>query len=194
MFSCLWRHHCTENLGKTSNHQRLLIIKSQINRFEYTRKVHFISRMEPLVTNKKVLVLLCVCPPDKSMSIGNRAICVIFALVVFILNASVVQVHFSYFLTFLSINLAESLYALMYGIAFCAPVYGMISTLFVRNEFGGIFKQLSAIYRNSKCFHTFTQQPVSYNHTCLQSIFLVHHITIKMRNALHFDFWHKRIS
>lgn len=106
--------------------------------------------MEPLVTNKKVLVFLCVCPPDESMSVGNRAICIISAVIIFLLNASVVEVHFSYFLTFSSVNLAESLYALMYGIAFCAPVYGMISTLFVRNEFGGIFRKLSAIYRASE--------------------------------------------
>lgn len=114
--------------------------------------------MKPLVTNKKVLVFLCVCPPDKSMSVGSRAICIISSLIIFILNASVVEVHFSYFLTFVSINLADSLYALMYGIAFCAPVYGMISTLFVRKQFGGIFKKLSAIYRASKCCNSFLQQ------------------------------------
>lgn len=107
--------------------------------------------MEPLVTNKKVLILLCVCPPDKSASVGHKIACILFALVIFILNASVVEVHLSYFSTFFSINLADSLYALMYGIAFFAPVYGMISTLFVRNQFGGIFRELSVIYRASEC-------------------------------------------
>lgn len=104
------------------------------------------------MTNKKVLVLLCMCPPDKTISVANKIVCTVFALIIFILNAMVVEVHLSFFLKFLSIDLAESLYALMYAIAFFAPVYGMISTLFVREQFGGIFKELSVIYRTSKCW------------------------------------------
>lgn len=128
--------------------------------------------MEPLVTNKKVLILLCVCSRDKSISVGNKTICIVFALMIFILNASVVEVNLSYFLTFISINLAESLYALMYGIAFFAPVYGMISTLFVRNQFGGIFRELSVIYRTS-----------TSDCNIPQIIF-----QFQMKNTLHFDF------
>lgn len=102
------------------------------------------------MTNKKVLILLCMCPPDKSTSVEKKIICTAFALMLFILNVMVMEVHFSYFLKYFSINLAESLYALMYAIAFFGVSYGMISIFFVRKQFGGIFKKLAAIYSASK--------------------------------------------
>lgn len=108
--------------------------------------------MKPLVTSKKVLILLCMCPDDKSFSIWKKIIRVVFAVMVFVLNAWVVEAHFSFFLKFMSINLAESLYAIMYAIAFFAPVYGMIIIFLLRNQIGCIFKNLSVIYDASKCW------------------------------------------
>lgn len=103
--------------------------------------------MKPLQTNKRVLIWLCMCSPNKKDSnLLKKIYRIAFALMIFIFNLWVVTAHLAFFWQFHSTHLDESLFALTNSTAFSIVMYIMIYAFFTRHQIRRIFKNLWKIY------------------------------------------------
>lgn len=106
----------------------------------------------PLETNRKVFIWLCMCPADKSTDKKeNRAhvICIVIvtALILTFFIASAV-----FFSKFASTDLEESLYALFQISATSGVMYLIAVAIIMRDKILNIFNKLSDIYEACKMF------------------------------------------
>lgn len=108
--------------------------------------------MEPLVTIKRVLVLLWMCPDDKTSGTQNEISYSIFTPLIFLTNFSIVVAHSMYVLKFISIDLEGSLNATMMSIMVSGVAFILPLTIILRQNVDSILKQLSNIYDSSECF------------------------------------------
>lgn len=103
-------------------------------------------RMKPMLTNKRMLIWLCMCSPNSRDPLLKKVYHIAFASMVFIFNLWVVAAHLAYFWTFRSTHLDESLFALTNATAFSVVMYSMIYAFFTRHQTRRIFKNLWKIY------------------------------------------------
>lgn len=106
--------------------------------------------MNPLVTNKKVLTWLCLCPAEKSTKWSWKLIYAIFALTIFTGNLCAFVVSVVYFMQFVSTDLEGCLYALYQIGAFSALIYMTMTAFYLRHEISALFESLSEIYHMCK--------------------------------------------
>lgn len=109
--------------------------------------------MEPLVTNRRCLVWLCICPADEYTSRWQKLAYIIFAMFVSsgLIGGSAACLAFSW--KFLSIDLGRAMFAFTFVAAEFTAIYmALVGVISMRRKIDTIFKNLSTIYKNSKCF------------------------------------------
>lgn len=89
-------------------------------------------------------------PADKSSSIIRRISYVFVGLTALIWNAINIAAHVAFFMEYISINLNESLFALIGVIGGCGVFYVGASAFILRYKMAIIFDQLSDIYESGK--------------------------------------------
>lgn len=70
---------------------------------------------------------------------------ILFAVTIFTLNVCFLIAHLTATFKFLSINLEDSLFALMGAIGISGIIYTMIVAFFLRHQLNAIFEKLSEI-------------------------------------------------
>lgn len=124
--------------------------------------------MNPLETNKKVLIWLCLCPAEKSTKWTRKLIYIIFALIILTGNLCAFGTSVAYFLRYVSTDLEGSLYALYQIGAFYALIYMTITAFYLRQEILALFDSLTKIYEKCKRFL------LSKSNTSLKCFFKTH--------------------
>lgn len=108
--------------------------------------------MEPLVTNRRYLVWLCVCPADEFANRWQKLVYTILAVYVLSTIMCGVTGCLTYCWKFASIDFGRSVFAFMFAVAEFTVVYmALVGIILLRHKIGSIFDKLSAIYRQSKC-------------------------------------------
>lgn len=103
--------------------------------------------MEPLKTSNLVLTWMCMCMPNKKPNAAQRFLYVAFASIVHIANASALISCAAFFFKYVTIDLKQSLYALMNIAANFGVIYACVYVeCFDRTNLNKIFKKLSKIY------------------------------------------------
>lgn len=106
--------------------------------------------MKPLVTTKRVLTWLCMCPANESTSINMKICHISFAFVVFISNLSYIAAALISFSEFVFVDVERSLYPMMESMEILVVVYGAMVTFPMRQKINAIFDELTAIYDASE--------------------------------------------
>lgn len=107
--------------------------------------------MEPLATNRRCLIWITTCPPDKSTSRCQKIGYSIFTLAIFVVLLFGFTANSTFRWKFGSIDVGRSMFAVMFAVAeFCIIYMALVGMLLMRHKIGGIFDSLSAIYKASK--------------------------------------------
>lgn len=104
-------------------------------------------KMVPLKTSRRVLTWLCMCKPDVPLSAFQKVTCFSVVLVYFISMFGTFGGCAAFFIRFVSVDLTESLYALISSTASTDIVYGFIMGYINREKISMIFDNLSKIYQ-----------------------------------------------
>lgn len=107
--------------------------------------------MQPLVTVKRILIWLCMTPPEKSASKWKKTQYFVFAFAVIFSFVFLLMAHVAYIAKFLTTNLPGCLFAFLGVCGFWGVLYIMISAFIMRQEMNNIFDHLAEIYEFSKC-------------------------------------------
>lgn len=116
--------------------------------------------MEPLATNRRCLIWLCICPVDESISQWKKIAYTIFTAMVLsgLIGGSVACLVFSW--KSASIDVGQSMYAFTFVAAqFTSVYFALVGVSLLRHKIGKIFKDLSAIYKNSEFAFLFSFGP-----------------------------------
>lgn len=106
--------------------------------------------MEPLKTNRQVLIWLCICPPKKDTRLNDKWCHAIFSWIIFTLNFCACLLPVLFFIKCISTDLESSLFALFQIFATANVIYMTIILFFYREKITAIFEGLSIIYAASK--------------------------------------------
>lgn len=102
--------------------------------------------MVPLKTTKRVLIWLGMCKSDVPLTTFEKATHYTLILIVIVSNVWTFAACAAFFLRFISIDLTESLYALINIVANLDIIYGSIIAYINRDKISSIFMNLSRIY------------------------------------------------
>lgn len=111
--------------------------------------------MKPLSKIREMLMWLCLCPFDETISKRQQSTCIIFSLIFFGANVCAAAVSLAYLIKYLNIDLEECLYVLIQVYAHFASTYSMIVIFLRRQQINDVFQQLSRIYDECKTFSIF---------------------------------------
>lgn len=107
--------------------------------------------MEPLVTTKQVLIRLYMYPAQNAdrMSIKWKIFSHIFVALLFTVAFTGLMGTLTYYFEFMSIDLQQSLLALIPAAALFNSAYNIVQAILLRFKTKQIFIQLSDIYKDS---------------------------------------------
>lgn len=106
--------------------------------------------MFPLPTQRRVLIWLCLYPPDEGTNVYQRNMHYVFASSTFGTMTMCLLGSVKYFYEFISIDLEESLYALYIAAATAGVIYMLIVGFLSKHKMVEIFNELAQIYDTSK--------------------------------------------
>lgn len=106
--------------------------------------------INPLVTNRRMLTLLCVCPVDHSVNTWKRLSYKIFTLFVITSNLCGLVASSLFFAKFVSSDLEMSLHALLQMCALTSATYMSIIGIVSRKKIGAIFENLWQIHKSGE--------------------------------------------
>lgn len=107
--------------------------------------------MEPMVTNKNVLIWLCMYPFEEGTTLAMKIAYVSYTLVTFVVNFSAVFCAAAFIYKFFSSDLERCLYALLHIVAHSAIVYIQIAATYLQKKIKtDIFDHLQKIYDTRK--------------------------------------------
>lgn len=106
--------------------------------------------MEPLMTNKKVLMWLSVYPFADGASKWKKKLSILLAFYVFISQICSVVASVAFFLKFMSTDLERSLYAIFQVFACSSAAYGVGFAVVMSHEITNTIDKLSEIYKMCK--------------------------------------------
>lgn len=128
-------------------------------------------KMQPLFTIKRILIWLCMCPPQKSTSKWKKRVYLIFAAVVLFSFLFGLMAHSAYIVKFLSTNFPGCLFAFLGVCGFWGVIYIMTTSFIMRQKISRFFENLTEIYESSKCSSSKVANS-SLKITILKNIFL----------------------
>lgn len=103
-------------------------------------------KIKPLETNRRVLIWLCMFLPDETASKREKLTYIVFTVCGVCTILSMLAASVTFFVKFVSIDLEESLYALVKISAYLCLTYMMIVVFILRHKISDIFEKLSTIY------------------------------------------------
>lgn len=108
--------------------------------------------MKPLKTSHQCLIWLCMCPaPDATTTRWQKTSYTICGFVVLISIISAFVANVMFFVRFISMDLEQSLFAVMFVAAQFGVIYMALSAIILkRQKIQKIFKDLTIIYENGK--------------------------------------------
>lgn len=109
--------------------------------------------MEPLTTNRRSLIWLCVSPADEFTNQRQKWAHAIFAVFTIIGLMCTFTACFAFGWKYLSTDLGKSIFAFMFVVGHFICIYAVLAGIFLlRHKFGILFDNLSDIYKASKGF------------------------------------------
>lgn len=108
------------------------------------------SKMEPLVTNKRFLILFSGYNSKGSMPKWRQRSNAIFTFSVFAAIIYGIIVSAAFFWKYVSINLERSLYAILQISAMGSAAYNIVFVFFSRHRITAVLDDLTEIYRESQ--------------------------------------------
>lgn len=106
--------------------------------------------MQPLSTNQRVLMWLCVCLSEeggKRSRYWEKWVHFVFFLSVVSILTFYVASSIAYFVTFSSDELKESLHGIYQATAVLTVLYMIFTALILRNKISTMFRKLEQIYK-----------------------------------------------
>lgn len=113
--------------------------------------------MEPLVTNKRFLILFCGCSADEKIVNWQKWVNWTFTLTTFIGFIFGIYASVGFFFAHVSIDLEKSLYAIFQISAMGCAAYLIVFVYFSRRKIAHVFDDLREIYRKSKWIRSFSR-------------------------------------
>lgn len=101
--------------------------------------------MKPLRSIQQVLMLLCMCPAEKSSSVAKKIAYTAVSLTIFAINLGCTFSGFTYVFMYRSIDLKGCLFAFMAASATLVVLYTMISVHHMRYKIEELFEGLAVI-------------------------------------------------
>ena len=109
--------------------------------------------MEPLSTNRRCLIWICIHPADESASRRQKIAHSLFATMVLVTLLSGCAAGIAFCWKFVSIDLGKTFFSFMCVAAeFSALYMALVGMFLMRHKIGTIFENLLKIYKASKCF------------------------------------------
>lgn len=102
--------------------------------------------MIPLKTNRRVLIWFCVHPPAEETSKQKRLAYAVFTIFTLTINLLSTAADAAYFYRFMSIDLEDSLMALLQLFGNATMAYVIVAMFVLRHKIHTIFNNLSQIY------------------------------------------------
>lgn len=113
----------------------------------------FIDKMEPLLTAKRVLILLSIYPVDiEATSKWKKMARIVIPLACLFTTLCMIAACAAFIFKFISTNLPDCLYSFMIATLYINSMYIMLTAFAGRRKMSRIFEQLSEIYEDSKVF------------------------------------------
>lgn len=108
------------------------------------------EKMDPLVTNKKMLMWLCILPAQAQTNQNMKLLYIVtsFTLLTSCFLGLIASVAFM--VKYLSTNLEDCLYALFQVSGDASALYMILIAFILRRQIAALFDQLSEIYCASK--------------------------------------------
>lgn len=107
-------------------------------------------KMKPLATNQRVLTWLNLHPADETAKRMEKAAYALVYLTIAVVYLTLFASSVMYFLKFISVDLKESLAAVIQIAPAISLLNAMVFTFLLRNKTAAVFKKLSDIYEASK--------------------------------------------
>lgn len=104
--------------------------------------------MQPLKTNRRILVWLCLCSESETRSKFQKSLSVLLTSIVVASFVVGLISSVTYLWRFLSIDLQGSLFALYQTVGFFDILYAFIVMFISRHKIEAIFNNLEQIYRD----------------------------------------------
>lgn len=108
--------------------------------------------MKPLLTNQKMLTLLCICPADETKRKWIKCMYITFSCVVITMEMCALCSSALFFRKNVSIDLDAALFALFQIFAMLETIYTYIVALVIRYKICDTIETLTSIYDKSKTF------------------------------------------
>lgn len=109
-------------------------------------------KMEPLATNRQVLIWLYMCPADESASRWQKIAHTISAMFALLGLICVFIACTAFIWKYVSIDVGRCIFAIMFLAAESTATYmALVGMVSMRQKIGRIFDDLSTIYKDSKC-------------------------------------------
>lgn len=102
--------------------------------------------MQPLETNCRILVWMCVYPCDENTTIWMRSAHILFSVFIFVMNTTGFVFSGAYFVKYVSIDLEQSLFALLQTVGEANMLYILAITFILRHKITAMMRSLSRIY------------------------------------------------
>lgn len=135
--------------------------------------------MIALKTTQTILTWLCIIPADEATPEWKKSAYMIFNLGTFFGNIAFLLSVTKFLITFISVDLEGSLYALFQIAAICSGIYGMTIAFILRRKYAAMIETLSDIYDERKTLDTIQidnqidQISIDFSHIlCLMNFFI----------------------
>lgn len=106
--------------------------------------------MQPLVSIRRIMTWLSMCPSDKSSNARQKNSYVACTLALLFFDFVYLSTSLVFCWEFILIDFESSTFAVMIVIGEIGVLYFIISAISMRHQIGGIFKRLSTIYKDSE--------------------------------------------
>lgn len=106
--------------------------------------------MKILVTNRRALTVLCLCPADEGTTKKQKFLYIAFSIITNIMVLCAITASFVFFCKNISVDLDASLYSLLQISTFLNVFYMTMAAFTFRQQMGDIFEKLQEIYDASK--------------------------------------------
>lgn len=103
-----------------------------------------------LKTTQTVLMWLCIAPANKTTSKWKKSAHLAFNVGVFFGNLAFLLSVTKFLITFISIDLEGSLYALFQIAAICSGIYGMTIAFLLRRKYAAMIETILQLYDERK--------------------------------------------
>lgn len=143
-----------------------------------------VIKMRPLELNRRILIWMCVYPCDENTTRWKRLAYILFSILIFVLNAIGLIFSTAYFIKYVSIDLEQSLFALLQAVGEANMVYILIITFILRHKITAMLKSLSKIYdmcKEDAHFFFFWTKITSQKLTSILKSFFVNWIIFSLR-------------